>query len=206
MADARDELLEHEYDGIREYDNPLPRWWVWLFYGTIVFAAIYFPYYVSGWGPTMDETYLQELAQVEQSQQALAAATATVSSGQGSGGGATGGSSSTNAAPPAMASLAGDPAAIEAGQGTFAGSCLPCHGDKGQGIIGPNLTDNHWIHGNTYADLVNVISNGVPDKGMLAWKAMFNPRKINELAAYVLSLKGSNPPNPKAPEGQLYPD
>ncbi|HEX9843972.1 MAG TPA: c-type cytochrome, partial [bacterium] len=106
----------------------------------------------------------------------------------------------------ADASLVGNAEAIAAGRTIFLTSCMPCHGDKGQGIIGPNLTDKYWLHGNRYNDIVNTIVNGVPDKGMIAWKTALNPQKINQVAAFVMSIRGTNPPNPKPPQGQEYPE
>ena len=101
--------------------------------------------------------------------------------------------------------MQGDPAAIEAGKAIFLANCLPCHGEHGQGVIGPNLTDNYWLHGNTYQDLVNTVTNGVPDKGMIPWKSTLNPTKIGQVVAFVMSLHGTNPPNPKPPQGKEYP-
>lgn len=191
MAKKRDELLDHDYDGIREYDNPLPGWWTGLFYGTIVFAAIYIPYYYLGFGLTSAQEYEEELAEAKTLSQGLAAVSPRA----------------PGAVPPvAMPSLAGDPAAIAAGKEIFTLNCTPCHGPQGQGGIGANLTDNYWIHGNQYEDMVEVITKGVPDKGMISWQAMLNPDKIRQVAAFVHSLKGSNPPNPKAPQGDPYPD
>ena len=198
MSQKHDKLLDHDYDGIREYDNPLPRWWLWLFYGTIIFAVLYTPYYFFGIGPSSAEEYEQEMALAHAAHPALAGAP------QPQGAGAPG--AGTEQAAAAGPNLAGNPAAIAAGKQLFALNCLPCHGPEGQGGIGPNLTDAFWIHGNRYEDIVNTITNGVPDKGMIAWKAALNPEKINQAAAFVLSLKGSNPPNPKAPQGDKVPD
>lgn len=191
MAEERDELLDHEYDGIREFDNPLPRWWMWLFYGTIIFSVVYFPYYL-GWGPSSSQMYEEEMAAVKP-----AATTPGPQAG--------GGNSPAASAVVVDASVVGNPQAIEAGRGIYQLNCLPCHGDKGQGLIGPNLTDRYWLHGNQFADLVAVITNGVPDKGMIAWKSTLNPEKTGQVTAFILSLRGSNPPNAKAPQGQEYP-
>jgi cytochrome c oxidase cbb3-type subunit 3 len=193
MAKGHDELLDHEYDGIREYDNPLPAWWLWLFYATIAFSLVFIPYYLLGFGPSEEEEYRQAVAAVAAAKPAQA-------------GGGQPGQSSNAAAPVPTKSLAGDSQAIAAGKALFAANCAPCHGPQAQGGIGPNLTDNFWLHGNTWTDVVNVITNGVPDKGMIAWKATLNPAKIDQAAAFVLSLKGSKPPNPKPPQGKEYPE
>lgn len=101
----------------------------------------------------------------------------------------------------AIPSLEGNPEAIAAGKGIYSANCSPCHGTGGQGGIGPNLTDDYWLHGHTRKDIVNVVTQGVPAKGMIAWKAILNPWKIQQVAAFVGSLKDSNPPNAKAPQG-----
>lgn len=197
MAKERDELLDHEYDGIREYNNPLPQWWLWLFYATIVFAIVYIPYVVLGFGPSEAEEYQQEMSAAKVAAAATAPAAPEAGNGQAAG-------SAPAAAPEGGVSLEGNAAAIAAGKEIFAANCVPCHGPQGQGVIGPNLTDNYWLHGNTYAQIVHTITNGVPDKGMIAWKATLNPEKIRQVAAFVMSLKGSNPPNPKPPQGVEY--
>jgi len=194
MAKKHDELLDHDYDGIKEFDNPLPQWWLWLFYGSILFALVYFPYIVLGFGPTSIEEYQSELAAAKAAAPAAAAVPmAPAAPGAPPAGGA-----------PAGGGLEGNKAAIAAGKEIFTTNCVPCHGPQGQGVIGPNLTDDYWLHGNKYAEIVRTITNGVPDKGMIAWKATLNPEKIEQVAAYVMTLHGTNPPNPKPPQGDKY--
>ncbi len=194
MAKQTDELLDHVFDGIREYDNPLPNWWLWLFYSSIAFSVFYIPYYTLGLGPSSADMYQEEIALAGAEQESKAAASR-----------AKGGNAQSSAAGGEQ-SLAGNAGAIEAGKAIFATNCLPCHGDNGQGVIGPNLTDRYWLHGNRYEEIVAVITNGVLEKGMIPWKATLNPTKIRQVAAFVFSLKNSNPPNPKAPQGKEYPD
>lgn len=198
MAKERDELLDHSYDGIREYDNPLPRWWVWLFYGTILFAVLYLPAYWLGYALSGPEEYAQELAEAGQAQ---SEATASVKPGEHEAL-QPGGREVAKLAVP----MKTDPQTLAAGKAIFAQNCVPCHGPQGQGVIGPNLTDNYWLHGNTYADIVTVVTNGVPDKGMISWKSTLGPQRIQQVASFVVSLKGTNPPNPKAPQGTLHKD
>lgn len=188
MATPRDELLDHEYDGIREYDNPLPRWWLWLFYATILFAAVYTPYYLLGYGDSPREDYRQQMTAAEQQQarRQQQAAAPTPPAGE-----------------PAPAPAQAD---VARGEQIFKQNCVACHGQQAQGMIGPNLTDNAWIHGNTLADVKQVITNGVPEKGMIAWKNQLKPEQIAAVAAYVKSLQGTNPPNPKPPQGERYPE
>lgn len=205
MPRERDELLDHDYDGIKEYDNPLPRWWLGLFYATILFAVVYTPYMLLGFGPSSAEEYQQEMQAAAKMYPRLAASQmpgiTPAQPGAAAGGGAT-----APAAPPAALNLKGDPQAIAAGKAIFAANCAPCHGPQAQGVIGPNLTDDYWLHGDTYAEIVHTITNGVPDKGMISWKNTLNPTKIAQVAAFVMSLKGSNPPNPKPPQGKKYSD
>jgi cytochrome c oxidase cbb3-type subunit 3 len=205
MAKQHDELLDHDYDGIKEYDNPLPQWWLWLFYGTIAFGVLYFPYIILGFGPSEVQEYQQEMAAMKPAQTAQTAPMAPMD--EGAGHGHAEGQPHT-AAPPLLTgpSLEGNAAAIAAGKEIFAVNCVPCHGPQGQGVIGPNLTDNFWLHGNTYAHIANTIIEGVPDKGMISWKTTLNPEKIRQVAAFVKSLKGTNPPNPKPPQGTEYKD
>jgi len=94
-----------------------------------------------------------------------------------------------------------DASNLTAGKVIFSTNCAICHGDKGQGNIGPNLTDEYWLHGGRYPQIFKTIFNGVPDKGMLSWKKTLKPEDIRKVASFVYSLKGSNPPTPKAPQG-----
>jgi cytochrome c oxidase cbb3-type subunit 3 len=174
----------HVYDGIEEHDNFLPRWWLGILYGTIVFAIGYFTYYVMGPGPTLEQEYQAEAKKIEE----------------------------TLASQPVTGSQMGDeqfasfvkvPANREKGAQVYQGKCLACHGDKGQGGIGPNLTDDYWIHGAKPSQLVTVITNGVGDKGMPPWGPLLKPEEIHSLVAFIFSLRGTNPPNSKAPQGEL---
>lgn len=181
MSRDTDELTDHDYDGITEYDNPLPRWWLMLFYGGIVFAAVYIPWYHFGPGPLMVEEYEAQMA----------AAQAAMPQKKG----------------PDVAALAAaeqDPARLAAGKETFAKLCVACHTADGGGLVGPNLTDDYWIHGGSMADVVHVITEGVPEKGMISWKTQLKDDEIVSVAAYVRSLRGTKPANPKAPEGEKY--
>ena len=181
MSRDTNELTDHDYDGITEYDNPLPRWWLMLFYGGIVFAAVYIPWYHFGPGPLMVEEY--------EAQMASAAAAMPVKRG---------------ASALDLASAEQDPARLAAGKETFGKLCVACHTADGGGLVGPNLTDDYWIHGGSMADVVHVITEGVPEKGMISWKTQLKDDEIVSVAAYVRSLRGTTPANPKAPEGEKY--
>ena len=175
-------LLDHDYDGIKELDNKLPRWWVWLFNLTILFAALYLGYYhVLGKGNLMAAQYANEMKLGEQlKQKALAEF-------EGS-----------------MASLkpSTDAAVLAEGKETFLKMCAPCHRPDGGGLVGPNLTDTYWIHGSNFVDNLQTIWNGVPSKGMVTWKAVLKPSTIYAVGSYIYTLRGTQPPNPKPPESQ----
>jgi cytochrome c oxidase cbb3-type subunit 3 len=178
----RDRLLSHDADGIEEYDNPLPGWWVWIFWLSIVFSVGYWGWYELGPGPSAIALYEagERAAAEQEARRAAAAGVATVTS---------------------LRALARDAAAMTTARQIFETRCAACHGPQGQGIIGPNLTDDYWIHGGGLLEIRRVIENGVPDKGMVPWKGALSPREIDAAAAYVSTLAGTNPPNPKPPQG-----
>lgn len=178
----------HNYDGIKEYDNPMPGWWVWMFWASVVFAIIY-PIGLHGLG--WINTYADDLADGQAELQHLQAAAQT-------GGGFT-------ADEAVLATYVGDPAHEAAGNEIYQTSCMPCHGDAGQGLIGPNLTDAYWIHGNQNLDLFTIITNGVPEKGMAPWESTLSGEQRAQLVAFIRTLAGTNPPNAKAPQGTQYP-
>ncbi len=175
-------LLDHEVDGIRELDNKLPRWWVWLFYLTIAFAGLYLMYYhVLGSGQIMAREYAAEM---KIGNAIKGASMARFESG-------------IDALEPSK-----DPYVISQGQQTFASLCAPCHRADGGGLVGPNLTDDYWIHGAKFSDNVKTIWNGVPEKGMITWKNYLKPDQVFAVASYIYTLRGTKPPNPKPPENQ----
>ena len=177
-------LLDHNYDGIQELDNNLPGWWVWLFYITIIFSAVYLVYYhVAGKGDLQAAEYTKEMTA---GQQVKAAAMGKFESG----------------IPTLQPST--DPAVLENGRQTYAKFCAPCHRVDGGGLVGPNLTDGYWIHGSNYVDTVKVIWDGVPAKGMIIWKAVLKPDEIQSVASYIFTLRGAKLLTPgKLPENQL---
>jgi cytochrome c oxidase cbb3-type subunit 3 len=175
-------LMDHEADGIRELDNKLPRWWVWLFYGCTIFAAIYLVYYhVLGAGPLMAAEYEIEM------KTGAALKNAAMSRFE--------------AGMETLQPLSSE-ADIAKGKQTYSTLCLPCHRVDGGGLVGPNLTDDYWIHGSKFSDNVKVIWNGVPSKGMVTWKNTLRPDQIVQVASYIYTLRGTKPPNPKPPENQ----
>jgi cytochrome c oxidase cbb3-type subunit 3 len=177
--------LEESHDGIRELDNLIPPWFSYLFGGTIVFAVIYLlNYHVWQSSPLPQAEYAEEMAAADLSRRVRMASEGTINEDD-------------------LAVLA-DEASIKAGQEKFLRNCITCHGTHAEGIVGPNLTDQYWIHGGGVKNVYATIKNGVPEKGMISWKLVFTPKEIQQIASYVLSLQGSNPPNAKKPEGNLY--
>lgn len=178
--DDRDRLMSHGYDGIREYDNPLPGWWVWIFWATIVFSLGYWAYYQIGPGPSVVAQYEAEEEVAERRQPKAVASGVTDAS---------------------LAALEKDAAVMAKAKEVFVGKCAPCHGDRGQGIVGPNLTDEYWLHGGRLSEIYQTISEGVPEKGMIPWKTQLSPAEIAAMTAYIGTLRGTHPPNPKPAEG-----
>jgi len=182
-------MLDHDYDGIHELDNHLPPWWKWLFYITIIWGFIYFlVYHVFDAQPLMYEEY--DIAMEE-----------------------------ARVAREAMMSVAGNnidennvefsdaPEVMSNGKAIYDRECVACHAPEGQGLIGPNFTDNYWIHGGSIKDIFTTIKYGVPQKGMISWQTKLTPSDMRDVASYILTFVGTtpqNPPPPKAPEGQEY--
>jgi cytochrome c oxidase cbb3-type subunit 3 len=173
-------LLDHEADGIRELDNNLPRWWIWLFYITIIFSVIYLGYYHVF---AREKTSAAEYAAQKAAGDKIKAASMAKFEG-------------------AMSALepAKDPAELAQGRQTYDLLCAPCHRLDGGGLVGPNLCDDFWIHGSNFVDNVKTIWNGVPEKGMITWKTTLNPQQIHAVASYIHTLRGTKPKNPKPAE------
>lgn len=179
-------LTDHNYDGIRELDNNLPLWWKYLFYVTIVCAGVYIYYYhFSGYGNLQIAEYNQEVLAGEKEVEEYMKLSAN--------------SVDENNVKPLT-----DAKRIESGKVLFLQNCAACHGKGGEGGVGPNLTDEYWLHGGGVKNVFKTIKYGVPQKGMIAWKAQLSPGNMQEVTSYILTLKGSQPANPKEPQGELY--
>lgn len=181
-------LLEHDYDGIKELDNNLPPWWVYLFYACIIFAVVYLVRFEIMGADNQEMELKKEMAQAQID---IAEYKKT--------------------APDLMdektVTLLTDPADLAAGKAIFTTNCVPCHRADAGGQIGPNLTDDRWILGGGIKNVFHTLLNGGRDgKGMISWKGTLKPKEMQEVASYVLSLKGSNPKDPKAPEGEIWID
>jgi len=181
-ASGEDELLDHEYDGIREYDNPLPRWWVWIFWGSFYFALGYLAWYhVLGKGASVAQAYDTDMAEFRE-WLAMKDMGAEVTE-------------------EALAGLMTNPSVMTDAAELFKTKCVQCHADGGRGNIGPNLTDDHWIHGKgTLMDIYKTVHDGVAAKGMPAWGRQLRPVEIRKVVAYVGTIRNTNLPG-KAPEG-----
>jgi len=177
-------IKDHEYDGIRELDNDLPGWWKWLFYLGIVFAIIYSIRLFVFRAPDLiqKDEYQHEMAEYSQSK-----------------------SDMNQQAAPFEVKLLTDEISLAKGQETWTKICSACHMLDGGGLVGPNMTDNYWIHGNTVQDLYKVVTNGVIQKGMLSYKDQLSDQRRLDVVSYVLvKLHGTTPANPKAPQGKKY--
>lgn len=184
-----DLILDHEYDGIRELDNNLPPWWLYGFYLTIIIGVIYIGVqHFSSYGMSQVEEYEAEMVT------AKAAVDAYISK-------------QANAVDETNVTALTDEVSLGEGKKIFNENCAACHLESGGGSpnsVGPNLTDEYWIHGGGIKNVFKTIKQGVPSKGMIAWKTQIPPSDIHKVASYVLTLQGTNPANPKPPQGELY--
>jgi cytochrome c oxidase cbb3-type subunit 3 len=185
MSEEHSLILEGEYDGIKELDNPTPAWFMYLFYITIIFGIGYLlVYHVFKLAPLQYDEYKIEMAQAAKDNAAYLAKSAD--------------NVNEN-----TVKRSNDPSVLAAGHAIFTQNCTPCHGPQGQGVVGlgPNLTDDYWLHGNRINDVFKTIKYGVQTKGMPTWEKQLTPKQISEVANFVKSLHGTNPPNPKEPQG-----
>jgi mono/diheme cytochrome c family protein len=275
-----DVLMDHDYDGIRELDNDLPPWWLWLFYITILWSVVYMiHYHVIDTGDSSQVEYLKEInpewekgtsqagfsmeyrsplytssdeltplrrVQIALAQEKEAAILLAEKKAMGEvgvalsdigfneiimaamsaatpedleklqtsfpeiwdayqkGGGEEGTPVETTVAeePELVLEALTDAASLASGESIYITNCLTCHGKFGEGGIGPNFTDDYFIHGHTIGNMVTTINNGVPAKGMISWRAILKERQILEVSSYIQTLVGTNPPNAKAPQGE----
>ena len=181
-------ILDHNYDGIRELDNKLPPWWVYMFYATIVFGLVYMlRFHVFG-GYDQDLEFEREIAEARAEIEEYKKTAKDLIDAN-------------------TVELLTDASDIKAGETIFVGNCAVCHKVDGGGSIGPNLTDDYWILGGGIKNVFNTISEGGRDgKGMVAWKTNLKPSEMAQVASYVLSMHGTNPADAKAPEGEIWID
>lgn len=269
--DEKDVLLDHDYDGIKELDNKLPPWWLYLFYISVIFAFVYMiHYHVIGTGDTSHSEYMKEInpewhgteksilsslfyhsplygtedqtprSRTEAELLAAAAEKSAIKKLDITGSdigfeelilaamdvstpsdleklqtafpdiwqkhltrtGEAAGQSEAAAKPVVEYQALTDQASLAAGKNVFITNCATCHGQFGEGGIGPNMTDDYYLHGEGITNTVNLIHNGVPAKGMISWRGILKEEQILQVASYILTLPGTNPPNAKAPQGE----
>jgi cytochrome c oxidase cbb3-type subunit III len=179
-------VMEHTYDGIAELDNPTPPWFMYLFYSTIGIAVVYlFVFHLVGDGKIMSTEYTEEIAVAEKANELYMKKFA-------------------NSVNENNVKILTDAKSMEDGAKIYAKNCIACHGDKGQGGVGPNLTDEFWLHGGSLKNVFHTITEGVPEKGMISWKKSLNPIQIQHLVSFLSKFQGTNPENGKAPQGDKY--
>lgn len=178
-------LLDHNYDGIKELNSQIPPWFLWLFYITIFFSVVYMlDYHVFNTSPLQAEEYQIQVKQAEIERDALIKSGAFLNE--------------------ESVTLLSDQASLDKGKQIFTTNCVACHGPEGGGLVGPNLTDDYWIHGGGIKNVFKTIKYGVPAKGMISWQTQLNPNQIQQVGSYILSLHGTKPANAKQPEGTVW--
>jgi cytochrome c oxidase cbb3-type subunit 3 len=187
LEKEEDIMFDHDFDGIKELDNKIPPWFNFLFIGTVLFAVVYLlVYHVTGSGKLMADEYVDEILTAQKQRDELIRTGALINEN--------------------TVTLLTDAASLDNGKNVFTTNCVPCHGPNGGGVVGPNLTDDYWIHGGGIMNVFKTIKYGVPIKGMISWQTQLNPKKMQEVASYVISLHGTNPPGGKPPEGTIWTD
>ena len=180
-------LLDHDYDGIKELDSRVPPWYTGLFYATIIFSIIYLlNFHVFKTGNLMYEEYEEEMRTASLRQAELMNSGALITE-------------------ESVTQLT-DEISILKGKEIYDANCVACHTADGGGLVGPNLTDKYWIHGGGIKNIFKTIKYGVPSKGMISWQTQLNPLQMQEVASYVMTLEGTTPLAPKAPEGEVWVD
>ena len=170
--------IVHRYDDIEEEDNQLPNWWLFILFGTILFMFGYWMVFHTTHTLQDPRTeYNAEVVELKKARLAL-----------------------TPLSDDAILAVVGDPGQVEEGKKVFAATCAACHAQEGQGLVGPNLTDKFWIHGNKPSDVAKSVTDGFADKGMPPWGQVLGQDKVRKVAAFVITLKNTNVPG-KAPQG-----
>jgi len=188
LAEEKDIDMGHDFDGIRELDNHLPPWWKWLFVGTVIWGVIYFSvYHITNSMPLSIGEYENELTDAAEQVRILRASQPAAVIDENT------------------LTYTKDEGIISKGKIIFTGNCVACHrGDGGGNTIGPNLTDNYWLHGGEMKNVFITIKTGVVEKGMPAWGKAMSPQDVRDVAFYVMSLQGTNPKDAKAAQGELF--
>ena len=186
VEDEESVLLDHDYDGIKELDNNLPPWWKYGFYLTILVAVIYMiNYHIAGTSPLQAEEYKIAMKKAEMEIAEFM-------------------KNSANNVDESTVKMLDNAADLAAGKEIFLATCSACHGKFGEGTVGPNLTDDYWLHSGSIKEIFKTIKYGYPDKGMKSWKEDYSPIQIAQVTSYIKTLRGTNPPKPKDKQGELY--
>ncbi len=179
---VHDSVKEHEFDGIQEFDNKLPNWWLWTLYGSIVFALLYWiVYHTLAIGTLPADRFAAEMLAAQEAQLARAAASGLSNE--------------------SFMLMAGMEPRVAEGREVWVKYCVQCHLDDGRGSVGPNLTDGFWVHGCEPMQIYKTVTDGVAAKGMPAWLNQLGPNRVQAVTAYVLTLRGTDVPG-KDPEGE----
>lgn len=185
VAREAEVATDHEYDGIRELDNRLPPWWLYGFYFTIAFAAVYlFRFYFLDM-PRQEDEFQAEMIQAKEEVKVYLA-------------------SLDNLIDESSVELSLEAVDIDAGRAIYEANCAVCHAADGGGGVGPNFTDKYWLHGGDIASIFTTIKYGVPSKGMISWETQLSPKKMQQVASYIYTLEGTTPAKPKDPQGELF--
>ncbi len=185
IAQEAEVATDHSYDGIRELDNRLPPWWLYGFYATIVFGAIYLVNFYFLDMPTQEEEFQANMQQAKEEVQVYLA-------------------SLDNLIDEGNVTLADATADLDAGKVIYEQNCVVCHAADGGGGVGPNFTDKYWLHGGDMPSIFKTIKYGVPAKGMISWESQLSPKKMQQVASYIYMMEGTTPANPKDPQGDLF--
>jgi cytochrome c oxidase cbb3-type subunit 3 len=181
-----DVMLDHNYDGIRELDNRLPPWWIWGFYFTIAFAVVYLlSFHVAGTAKLSLAEYQEEMDNAKKEREERMKNSAENITFE-------------------NVSFISDAGLITSGKQIFEKLCVTCHGNAGQGNVGPNLTDDFWLNGGGIKNVFHTITEGVPSKGMISWKSQLTPKQIQQVASFILTLHGTNPEGAKEAQGEKW--
>ena len=186
MSEPATKPMDHVYDGIQEYDNPLPGWWTWLFVASILFSIGYWVYFHSNEpGRSEMDGYTREVAE---DLRIRFAEIGTLTPDR-----------------TTLLKYMNDPKWRTVGEIVYKTNCVSCHGDKGEGKVGPNLCDDTWKNVKSIEDIAAVVGAGANNQAMPAWKNRLHPNELVLVSSYIASLRGSNPPGAKAAEGTAIP-
>jgi cytochrome c oxidase cbb3-type subunit III len=185
IDDEQKLLLDHDFDGIRELNNKIPPWFMAIFYGSIIWALVYMvDFHILGSGNVQEDEYAEEVQIAAMEREILNKSGSLVNE--------------------ESVTRVDDVAALASGKNIFVKNCAACHGMGGEGLVGPNFTDEYWIHGGGIKNIFKIIKYGVPQKGMISWQTQLDPTQMQEVGSYIMALRGTRPPNQKGPEGEKW--